>query len=92
MPRVGETPKLFGNASRRVVLSGMGALGVVGPAVIASEANGSEWPEFREWYALMLEEEAIYVARHDLTDAEQDAAIEVIWTRSKALEKAMQER
>jgi hypothetical protein len=91
-------PKTTRAMSRRSMLASGGSLAA--GAVIATSATasdvGAEWPEFRRWYCLMLQAEAInmrLVSDEDLSDEDKlSSAYDGIIERMYPLEEAMRDR
>lgn len=77
------------SVSRRSAL----AVAAAAPAAIAMASPGEpEWPEFREWYALMLEEERLYMLPNSPDTDDPASGHPAINARMRALEAAMSER
>ncbi|HPG89413.1 MAG TPA: hypothetical protein PLD46_07140 [Hyphomicrobium sp.] len=70
-------------------LDSQGQIGSASPAGRISIADG-EWPEFRAWYALILEEERLY--NISPTPSDLEACLDSLHARLLPLERAMTSR
>lgn len=75
-------------------LLAIGTSGAVSSSAVLAFGEEPEWPEFREWYALMLEEEALCRPGNTVGESgtEDDSRNEVIVDRMCELRSAMQAR
>lgn len=83
MPRIGSYPSALG--TRREVLGGIAAAGGLA-ATSSPAAQEIDWPEFWQWYSLLLEEQRIY---DEEDEADQDRLLDAMDEKRGPLERVL---